>query len=202
MGIKQGDSFDIENRRLEALNSYDVLDTLPEKEYDAITRLASYICQAPIALITLVDNDKQWFKSKVGLDINETPRNDAFCNYTIQGDEIFEVPDALLSENLKSNPLVDTTDGIRFYAGAPLIDPDGYRLGALCVIDLIPRTLTNEQRDALRTLADEVMSHLTLRKQKKELEKSLEIHKEFSNLFNSSSYGILLRVKTGRCMSL
>jgi hypothetical protein len=96
MGIKQGDSFDIENRRLEALNSYDVLDTLPEKEYDAITRLASYICQAPIALITLVDNDKQWFKSKVGLDINETSRNDAFCNYTIQGDEIFEVPDALI----------------------------------------------------------------------------------------------------------
>ncbi|MDB5128431.1 PAS domain-containing protein [Mucilaginibacter sp.] len=187
MGIKPGDSFDIENRRLKALNSYDVLDTLPEKEYDAITRLASYICQAPIALITLIDNDKQWFKSKVGLDIHETPRNDAFCNYTIQSDEIFEVPDALLNENLKSNPFVDTTDGIRFYAGAPLIDPDGYRLGALCVIDLIPRNLTNEQRDALRTLADEVMSHLTLRKQKKELEKSLEAHKEFSNLFNSSS---------------
>jgi PAS domain S-box-containing protein len=187
MGIKQAHSFDTEDKRLEALNSYDVLDTLPEKEYDAITRLASYICQAPIALISLIDNDKQWFKSKIGLDINETPRNDAFCNYTIQGDEIFEVPDALLSENLKSNPLVDTTDGIRFYAGAPLIDPDGYRLGALCVIDLIPRALTNEQRDALRTLADEVMSHLTLRKQKKELEKSLEVHKEFSNLFNSSS---------------
>ena len=178
---------DVENKRLQALNSYDVLDTLPEKEYDAITRLASYICQAPIALITLLDDDKQWFKSKIGLDISETPRNQAFCNYTIQGDQIFEVPDALLNENLKSNPFVDTTDGIRFYAGAPLIDPDGYRLGALCVIDLMPRKLTNEQRDALRTLADEVMSHLILRKQKKELEKSLDIHKEFSNLFNSSS---------------
>jgi PAS domain S-box-containing protein len=187
MGIRQENSLDVENKRLQALNSYDVLDTLPEKEYDAITRLASYICQAPIALITLLDDDKQWFKSKIGLDISETPRNQAFCNYTIQGDQIFEVPDALLNEDLKSNPFVDTTDGIRFYAGAPLIDPDGYRLGALCVIDLMPRKLTNEQRDALRTLADEVMSHLTLRKQKKELEKSLDIHKEFSNLFNSSS---------------
>lgn len=187
MGIKQENSLDVENRRLQALNSYDVLDTLPEKEYDAITRLASYICQAPIALITLIDNNKQWFKSKVGLDITETPRNEAFCNYTIQGDQIFEVPDALLSEQLKSNPFVDTADGVRFYAGAPLIDPEGYRLGSLCVIDLIPRQLTNEQRDALRTLADEVMSHLTLRKQKKELERSLGIHKEFSNLFNSSS---------------
>jgi GAF domain-containing protein len=99
------------------------LDTLPEKEYDAITRLASYICQAPIALITLLDNDKQWFKSKIGLDISETPRNEAFCNYTIQGDQIFEVPDALLNEELKSNPFVDTTDGIRFYAGAPIDRP-------------------------------------------------------------------------------
>jgi PAS domain S-box-containing protein len=187
MGIKQEHSFEIENKRLEALNSYDVLDTLPEKEYDAITRLASYICQAPIALITLIDNDKQWFKSKVGIELTQAPRNDAICNYTIQGDEIFEVPDALLSDDIKGNPFVDTADGVRFYAGAPLIDPDGYRLGSLCVIDLIPRTLTNEQRDALRTLADEVMSHLTLRKQKKDLEKSLAIHKEFSNLFNSSS---------------
>jgi PAS domain S-box-containing protein len=187
MGIKQEHSFDIEDKRLKALNSYDVLDTLPEKEYDAITRLASYICQAPIALITLIDNDKQWFKSKIGLEINETPRADAFCNYTIQGDQIFEVPDALANEQLKNNPFVDTADGIRFYAGAPLIDPDGHRLGSLCVVDHIPRILTSEQRDALRTLADEVMSHLTLRKQKKELEKSLELHKEFSNLFNSSS---------------
>ncbi|RYU86181.1 PAS domain S-box protein [Mucilaginibacter terrigena] len=187
MGIKQGHSFDMENRRLNALDSYDVLDTLPEKEYDAITRLASYICQAPIALITLIDGEKQWFKSKVGLEINETPRADAFCNYTIQGDEIFEVPDALVHDELKANPFVDTNDGIRFYAGAPLIDPEGFRLGSLCVVDHIPRKLTAEQRDALRTLADEVMSHLTLRKQKKELEKSLEVHKEFSNLFNSSS---------------
>jgi PAS domain S-box-containing protein len=184
---KQDPTSDIESKRLAALSSYDVLDTLPEKEYDAITRLASYICQAPIALITLLDNDKQWFKSKVGLDINETPRADAFFNYTIKSDQIFEVTDALEHQDLKDNPFVDTTDGIRFYAGAPLIDPDGYRLGSLCVIDLIPRKLTPEQRDALQTLANEVMSHLSLRKQKKELEKSVAVHKEFYNLFNSSS---------------
>jgi len=187
MALKQHTPSDIEDKRLKALDSYDVLGSLPEKEYDAITRLASYICQAPIALITLIDNDKQWFKSKIGLDISETHRRDAFCNQTIKSDEIFEIEDARNNEQFKSNPFVDVTDGIRFYAGAPLIDPDGYRLGSLCVVDLIPRKLTAEQRDALRTLADEVMSHLILRKQKKELEKSLEVHKEFFTLFNSSS---------------
>jgi GAF domain-containing protein len=172
MGTEQGNFTNIEGRRLSALESYDVLGTLPEKEYDAITRLASYICQAPIALISLIDENRQWFKSKIGLDLPETLRRDAFCNYTIQNDEIFEVPDAAADENFKTNPLVDVTEGIRFYAGAPLIDPDGYRLGSLCVLDRVPRKLTEEQRDALRTLADEVMSHLNLRKQKKELEQS------------------------------
>jgi PAS domain S-box-containing protein len=187
MGIKQGHSFDIESRRIEALNSYDVLNTLPEKEYDAITRLASYICQAPIALITLIDADKQWVKSKVGIETTSTARADAFCNYTIQSDQLFEVPDASKHHDLKNHPAVDTNNGVRFYAGAPLIDPEGYRLGSLCVVDTVPRTITDEQRDALRTLADEVMSHLILRKQKNELEKSLGVHKEFYTLFNSSS---------------
>lgn len=187
MGIAPENSLDIESKRLEALSSYDVVDTLPEKEYDAITRLASYICQAPIALITLIDNDKQWFKSSFGFDVSEAPRDNSFCNYTMQGNEVFEVPDALLHDEIKYNPFVDAAGGVRFYAGAPLIDPDGYRLGSLCVLDMIPRKLTNQQRDALQILADEVMSHLTLRRQKKELEKSLDRHKEFANLFNSSS---------------
>lgn len=187
MDIEHHTPSGIEERRLQALNSYDVLGSLPEKEYDAITRLATYICQAPIALITLIDNDKQWFKSRIGIDLTEANRRDAFCNHTIQSDEIFEVEDARDSEEFKNNPFVDTTDGVRFYAGAPLIDPDGYRLGSLCVVDLIPRKLTPEQRDALRTLADEVMSHLLLRKQKKELEHSLQVHKDFYTLFNNSS---------------
>jgi len=177
---------DTETRRLEALNSYNVLDTLPEKEFDAITRLASYICQVPIALISLIDEERQWFKSKVGLDAVETSRADAFCNYTILSDEILEINNAAEDETFKNNPFVTGDDHIRFYAGAPLIDPDGHRLGSLCVVDTVPRKLTFEQRDALRTLADEIMSHFVVSKQKRELENSVKIHKEFFNLFNSS----------------
>lgn len=177
---------DQEAKRLEALSSYNVLDTLPEKEFDAITRLASYICQVPIAVITLLDDKRQWFKSVVGLDATETPRADAFCNYTILNDEILEVTNAAEDEIFKNHPAVTGDAHIRFYAGAPLIDPDGYRLGTLCVVDMVPRKLTPEQRDALRTLADEVMSHLLLRKQKKELEETLAMHREFYNLFDTS----------------
>jgi len=175
-----------ENKRIEALNSYNVLDTLPEKEYDAITRLASYICQVPIALISLVDEDRQWFKSKIGLDVGETPRADAFCQYTILDDQILEINDALQSDTFKDNRLVTGAPDIRFYAGAPLIDPAGHRLGSLCVIDRVPRKLTDDQKDALRTLADEVMSHFQLKKQKQALEASLAVHKDFYRLFNSS----------------
>ena len=175
-----------ETKRLEALSSYNVLDTLPEKEYDAITRLASYICQAPVALISLIDEDRQWFKSKFGVGIDQTSRADAFCAHTILSDELMEVSNAAEDDTFKDNPFVAGEMHVRFYAGAPLIDPEGHHLGSLCVVDTVPRKLTAEQRDALRTLADEVMSHFLLRKQKQELQKSLEAHKEFFNLFDSS----------------
>ncbi|RYY33943.1 MAG: PAS domain S-box protein [Sphingobacteriaceae bacterium] len=184
---KQNTPIANETERLAALESYDVLDTLPEKEYDAITRLASYICKAPIALITLIDENRQWFKSSIGLEGDGTPRADAFCNYTIQGDDIMEISDATQDDRFKDNPFVTNDDAhIRFYAGAPLIDPNGFRLGSLCVVDRVPRHLDEEQREALRTLADEVMSHLLLRKQKMELEASLKTHQEFFDLFNTS----------------
>lgn len=186
MIMKQEILSDAEAKRLEALNSYNVMDTLPEKEYDAITRLASYICQVPIALISLIDEERQWFKSSIGLDIDQTPRADAFCNHTILSDHILEIDNAAEDETFKNNPFVTGSAHIRFYAGAPLIDPDGHHLGSLCVIDTVPRKLNDQQRDALRTLASEVMSHLLLRKQKKALEKSFEAHKELYNLFNSS----------------
>lgn len=176
-----------ENKRLTALNSYNVLDTLPEKEFDAITRLASYICQTPIALISLVDVDRQWFKSRIGLKEHQTPLVDSFCHHAIDHDQMMEVPDAELDERFKDNRYVKGDPHIRFYAGAPLMDPDGHRLGSLCVIDSVPRQLTPEQRDALHTLADEVMSHFVLRKQKRELEQSLNAHKDFYTLFNSSA---------------
>jgi len=183
---KQSVLSDSEAKRLSALSSYNVLDTLPEKEYDAITRLASYICQVPVALISLIDSDRQWFKSKVGLDITETPRDVAFCNHTILNDALLEVTDASKDEIFKDNPFVKGDAHIRFYAGAPLIDPDGNRLGSLCVVDTVPHKLTEEQREALQTLAGEVMSRLVLRKQTTELQKSLKLHKEFFNLFDTS----------------
>ncbi|MFB0493811.1 PAS domain S-box-containing protein [Mucilaginibacter sp. OAE612] len=185
MTLRQEDPLSIEDKRLAALKSYNVLDTMPEKEYDAITRLASYICQVPAALISLLDAERQWFKSTYGVDVGETPRADAFCNRTIQSNALLEITDSKEDEEFKDNPIANEM-GVRFYAGAPLIDPDGHRLGSLCVIDTKPRKLTAEQRDALRTLADEVMSHLLLRKQKLELERNLKSHQEFHDLFDSS----------------
>lgn len=176
-----------EQDRLAALNSYGIMDTLPEKEYDAITRLASYICQAPIAFISFIDDTRQWVKAKVGLDVEEAPIESTFCQYTILQDHLVEIPDALKNERFCNHEIVRGDFGLRFYASTPLIDPNGFRIGTLCVIDKKAKHLNNDQRDALRILADEVMSHLILRRQKKELEKSLAIHKEFYTLFNSSS---------------
>lgn len=139
-----------------------------------------------MAAITLIDSDRQWLKSRIGFDITETPRAEAFCRYTILDDVILEVPDTREDAKFANSDYVTPIDGIRFYAGAPLIDESGYRLGSLCVIDNKPRKLTEEQRDALRTLSVEVISHLTLRKQKAELELTVLRHQEFFNLFNNS----------------
>ena len=166
MAIKEKLISDTEYQRLSALKSYNILDTLPEKEYDAITRLASYVCKTPISLMSLVDTDRQWFKSNTGLGVSETKRVDAFCNQTIMSNDIFEIRDTLNSDLFKNNIYVQSGQRIRFYAGAPLIDPDGYILGALCVIDRVPRELTDNQRDALKILASEIILHLVLRKQK------------------------------------
>jgi PAS domain S-box-containing protein len=185
MAIRQEEHLNTEKERLAALRSYHVLDTLPEKEYDAITRLTSYICNVPGAFITLIDADRQWLKSKFGAGMDEIPRAGAFCNHTILHDDILEIEDTLQDDTFKDNIFV-ITQNVRFYAGAPLIDPDGHHLGSLCVIDTVPHHLSPEQRDALRILADEVMSHFILRKQKHDLEESLALHKEFRELFDSS----------------
>lgn len=187
-----------EAERINALNSYHILDTLPEKDYDGITRLASYICGTPIAIISLLDTDRQWFKSKVGVDISETSRADAFSRYTILSNDILEIPDASKDELFADNIFVIGEPYVRFYAGTPLIDNDGYKLGSLCVIDNVARKLTLEQRDALRILANEVISHLTLRKQQRELEESLKLHNEFFNLFNNSPEIHLVTDRTTR----
>ncbi|MES2274391.1 MAG: PAS domain S-box protein [Bacteroidota bacterium] len=175
-----------EEQRLDALRSYKILDSAPEQEYDALTRLASYICQAPIALITLIDSDREWVKSKIGTEYQQSSRADSFCQYTIQNNTLLEVPDTRADEKFNKHKAVLSEPGIRFYAGAPLVDENGFKLGSLCVLDSVPRHLTEQQRDALQILAREVISHFTIRKQKRELEETVLRHKEFFNLFNNS----------------
>ncbi|MCC9138575.1 GAF domain-containing protein [Pontibacter silvestris] len=154
-----------EPSRLSALSSYQIMDTLPQKELDEVTELASIICGVPISLLTLLDADRQWFKSKVGLDASETAREFAFCNYTIQSaDEVMVVHDSFEDERFKLNPLVTGNPNIRFYAGAPLVTSEGHALGALCVIDCRPRTLTEEQKRALKLLSKKVIDIFELRK--------------------------------------
>jgi GAF domain-containing protein len=153
-----------EQDRLKALESYSVMDSLPEEDFDAITQLASYICDTPIALVSLLDRDRQWFKSTVGLEIKEYPKSISFCQYAVKGNEVYEVQNALEDELFSDNPLVTGNPDIRFYAGAPLIDDEGFKLGTLCVIDTIPRALTENQNKAIRLLAKQVINLLQLRK--------------------------------------
>ena len=158
-----------EPRRLEALRQYQVLDTLSEQALDDLTSLAVQICEVPIALISLVDEDRQWFKSRVGVSASETSRDVSFCGHAILQPDLFIVPDATQDDRFADNPLVTGEPHIRFYGGAPLITADGHALGALCVIDHVPRQLNASQQDALLTLSRQVMAQLELRRQSREL---------------------------------
>ncbi|MEM8501523.1 MAG: EAL domain-containing protein [Cyanobacteria bacterium P01_D01_bin.1] len=184
-----------ETLRLSKLRDYCVLDTLPDKTYNDIVRLAAYICQTPAALITLIDTNRQWFKAKVGIDISETPRNVAFCSKTIQQPDTLIVEDASQHPQFRSNPFVTGPPYIRFYAGHPLVTPDGYALGALCVIDYQPRQMTSHQIDALQVLSHQVMAQLELGLQSQQLQHvndSLEQRiKERTNSLSASLHRLL-----------
>jgi GAF domain-containing protein len=150
--------------RVAALEKYAILDTDPEQTFDDLTHLASFICKTPMAMVSIVDEKRQWFKSRVGIPDSETPRDIAFCSRTIQQSDLFIVPDALEDDRFRNNPLVISEPHIRFYAGAPLINEDGYALGTLCVVDRSPRKLEPEQKDALKALSRLVLAQLELRR--------------------------------------
>lgn len=160
--------------RLAALRSYAILDTAAEQAFDDLALLASQICGTPIALITLIDEDRQWFKARVGFDAaHETTRSVAFCAHAIEGTGIMMVPDALADDRFRNNPLVLGSPHIRFYAGAPLITPQGHALGTLCVLDRVPRTLSDEQTRALDALRRQVEAQLELRRSLIDLQAAL-----------------------------
>ncbi len=161
---------DNEDSRLRKLHELGILDTLEEQAYDDLTRLAAEICGTPISLVSLIDRDRQWFKSHYGLDARETPREFAFCAHAILGTEVFVVEDSSKDVRFADNPLATDNPHVVFYAGAPLIMSDSNRLGTLCVIGDTPRTISAAQRESLQALARQVVSQLELRLKLKELE--------------------------------
>lgn len=162
-----------ESARLVVLRKYRILDTDPEQAFDDLTLLASHICGTPIALITLVDRDRQWFKSRVGLSVTQTSRTVSFCARAVDQRAPFIVEDTLGDERFRNHPLVTGEPHIRFYAGVPLITPDGHALGTLCVADRVSRTLSGDQMEALSALTRQTEAQLELRKNLHELTEAL-----------------------------
>jgi len=161
---------DNEEERLRALERLEIMDTLEEQDYDDLTLLAAQLCDTPIALISLIDDKRQWFKSHHGLDVRETPRDIAFCAHAIHGDELFLVEDSDNDERFHDNPLVTRKPHVKFYAGIPLYIENKYPVGTLCVIDDHARKLSDKQKTALEALSRQVVNQLELRLKVKQLE--------------------------------
>lgn len=177
-----------EARRVAALHRYKLLDTAPEDPFDDFARLASIVCETPIALMSLIDTDRQWFKARIGLEGTETPREHAFCSYTILGDETLVVEDAQLDERFANNPFVTSGLKVRFYAGAPLVDREGNALGSLCVVDQRPRQLTETQLTALKIISRRVIEQVHMRSISNDLAVSLQEVRELSGLLPICSH--------------
>jgi diguanylate cyclase (GGDEF)-like protein/PAS domain S-box-containing protein len=201
-----------EAARLEALGEYSILDTPHEKAFDDLARLARQICSTPIALVSLVDGERQWFKSNLGLDIRETSRAHSFCAHAIEGEDILEVEDTVKDPRFSENPLVTAGPKMRFYAGMPLRTAKGYAIGTLSVIDEVPRKLTAEQREALRILASQVVAQLELRRNALMRERALrdavqasnraheESEKRYRELFERNLAGVYRSTLDGRLL--
>lgn len=194
--MKHSSEEDVEQLRLQALLDAYILDTPAENDFDDLTRLSAAICKAPTALISLVDDKRQWFKSKFGLDACETPRSQAFCAYTIQNpSEIFIVENALEDSRFIFNPLVTGEPHIRFYAGVPIVDPHGYALGSLCVIDYIPRHLDKHQIEALKILSKQVAAQIELRRASRQ---NAVISHRYRQILEQAADGIYIYNLEGR----
>lgn len=187
-----------ESERIEVLRSYRILDSLPEASFDGITRVASHVAGVPYALVSLVDETRQWFKSKVGMDVEETPREIAFCAHAILSpDRPLIVPDALDDPRFADNPLVTGPAGLRFYAGFPLVTPSGHALGTLCVLGPEPTTLADADRDALGVLAQQVVALLELRRTSEAMAQALERVRALRELIPICSHCKSLRDEGG-----
>lgn len=178
-----------ERERLKLLESYSILDTLPEIDYDNLTAIASEICNTPISLVSLIDSNRQWFKSHHGLNVSETPKDYAFCAHAINdSNEVFIIQDARKDERFNDNPLVTGDPHVIFYAGVPLVGADNLPLGTLCVIDHKPKLLSQSQVKALKALANQVMNLLELRKTKTRLEQAVEEIEQINRELESFAY--------------
>jgi GAF domain-containing protein len=177
-----------DSARLQVLQEYQILDTAPERAFDDIIELASFICGTPIAFLSLVAEDRQWFKAAKGITLNETPRDDSFCAHTIMKPEVLVVEDATKDHRFAASPLVQGHPGFRFYAGAPLLTPEGFALGSLCAVDIKPHHLEREQVRALEALSRMVVTELELRRVSKELQEASAKIKTLHGLLPICSY--------------
>jgi PAS domain S-box-containing protein len=199
--------------RLATLRQYDILDTPDEPAFDDLTRLASTICGVPIALITFVDERRQWFKSRVGLALRETARDGFFCAHTILQRDIFVIPDAQMHPDFAANPLVNDGPCLRFYAGMPLITPSGHAVGTLCILDRKPRRLTSEQAESLRILSHQVLTQLELRHKVTELKRTVveqqrseealrQTEEKYRSIFENVAEGIFQTTPDGHYIAV
>ena len=177
----------IEDSRISALYEYQVLGSLPESEFDSITRLATYLSKKPIATISFLDGEYQFIKSQVGFSTERTSVVDSICQFAIEGSEILEINDTLQDNRTLGLKCVTGGAKIRFYAGVPIINPEGYALGSLCVMDVVPGGLDEQQREALKILADQVMTHLEVKRQNRKLNELIQKYEDISTMFNSSA---------------